>query len=145
LRNIWRVHEVSSLPPQSPPSMCIYKVLYPSNVFGPKSCATMSLNSFCQYYTETLLTRSLWCKVSNGHSRGLTLVLALAVHAFGKSAQNGLAKGGESGESAQNGLANDGESGESRKYVSMQVLTKVHMIRYIVLCTENIFYVYQTV
>ncbi len=64
---------------------------------------------------------------------------------FGESAQNGLANVGQSGKSAQNGLANVGESDESHKYVSMQVLAKVHMIRYVILCTENIFYMFKTV
>ncbi len=60
-------------------------------------------------------------------------------------AQNGLANVGKSGESAQNGLANVGASCESCKYVSTSVLAKVHMIRYVILCTENIFYMYKTV
>ncbi len=47
----------------------------------------------------------------------------------GESSQNGLVNVGESGESSQNSLANVGKSGESRKYVSMQVLVKVYMIR----------------
>jgi len=57
-------------------------------------------------------------------------------------AQNGLANVGKSGESAQNGLAN---VGASCKYVSTPVLAKVHMIRYVILCMENIFYMYKTV
>ncbi len=59
---------------------------------------------------------------------------------FGESTQYGLGNVGESDEFAQNGLANVSESGESRKYVSMRELAKVHMIRYVVLGTKNIFY-----
>jgi len=63
----------------------------------------------------------------------------------GESAQNGLANVGESGESSQNCMVSVGKSGESRVYVSMRVLAKVHMIRFVVLCTKNIFYMYKIV
>jgi hypothetical protein len=35
-------------------------------------------------------------------------------------------------------LANVGESGESCEYVSLPVLAKVHLYRYVILCTKNI-------
>jgi hypothetical protein len=63
----------------------------------------------------------------------------------GESSQNGLAKVGESGEYLQNGSANVGKSGESREYLSPQVIAKVHMIRYVFFCTNNIFYMHKTV
>jgi hypothetical protein len=86
-------------------------------------------------------------RLSNGHLREYSQKSACK---FGESAQKGLANVGESGVSAQNGLANVGESGkstgnglanigESCNYVSTQVLAKVHMIRYAILCTENLF------
>ncbi len=59
--------------------------------------------------------------------------------------QNSLANVGESGEYSQSGSANVDESGKSCECVSTRVLAKVHIIRYLVLCTNNIFYMYKMV
>ncbi len=93
-----------------------------------RTCALLARTRALLARTRTLLARTCvsTCKKS--------------AHEFSESAQNGLANVGESGKSAQNGLANVGESDESRKYLSTRVLAKVHMIRYVILCTENIFY-----
>jgi len=89
-------------------------------------------NSFwTKYKTESITEppdQTLEVKIAH-YSPGHARVLALNVRKFG--------------ESAQNGLANVGESGESRKYVSTQVLAKVHMIRYAILGKEKIFYTYK--
>ncbi len=105
---------------------------------------------------------SMFClifRISNSHScatrastRKKALGQYLQTREFGESSQHCLANVGQSGESSQKCLENVGESGKSlqnclanvgksRKYVSMRVLAKVHMIRYVVLCTKNILYV----
>ncbi len=80
-------------------------------------------------------------------------VLALDVPKFGKSSQNCLANVGESVESLQKCLANVSESGESMKKRIRDVAeisecrkyspkyTRARIIRNVVLCTKNIFYV----